>query len=319
MFNYAKRFALRLRRARRREGRLDQIAELRDDTGHGALGSNATPAQTEDPLIAPAAIDHHHFRDGDSIQFGYDLGAPTGVVTRAEPDDEDLIGVRLFGSDTRARGSDLVHLHDCQPCQTFLTASLADQDRRFALFRDEFTPEALRLADHLYDEGLITTYCGGRECGHGDRYALSPAANLPSWLHAALRDAVLTGPEGPWPNWARTSHPVDWPTLVDRHPDTLVPDHDMLEHNQGATWSAIVEAFTLLRSVDPNAAVDVFLWVSTDGRILVEPMWIGTTFDVPATLATAVDRILTASGRPGEYIHDRGREPDTTSGWMVSC
>lgn len=280
---------------------------------------NYVPPQQES-LIAPSARESRHFRIGDDVQFGYDRGAPTGVVTRAEPDDEDLVGVRLFDSDTRARISNLVHLHDCQPCQTFLTAWLAVQDREFASFRDTFTPEALRLADHLYDEGLIATHCGGRACGHGDCYALSPAANLPWWLHAALRDAVLTGPEGrPWPNWARTSHAVDWPTLVDRHPETLVPNHDMLERNEGASWSAIVEAFALLRSVDPNASMDVFLWVSTDGRILVDPMWIGTTFDVPARVATAVDSILTASGRPGEYIHDRAGEPDTARGWMVAC
>jgi hypothetical protein len=94
----------------------------------------------------------------------------------------------------------------------------------------------------------------------------------------------------------------------------------MLQSNQGATWPAIAEVFTLLRSVDPKVSMDVCLWVGTNGRILVEPMWIGTTFDVPATVATAVDGILTANGRPGEYIHDRGGvEPDTTSGWMVSC
>lgn len=67
--------------------------------------------------------------------------------------------------------------------------------------------------------------------------------------------------------------------------------------------------------------MDVSFWVDEQGRVLIDPMWIGTTFDIPPELAASIDDLLVASGRPRRYIHDRGHdEPsDARRGWMVAC
>lgn len=123
-----------------------------------------------------------------------------------------------------------------------------DQESQYADYLAGFTPTALALADELCDNGLTPIYISGSVCGHGDTYELDPDAPLPDWFHSALADASLTAPEGPWPNWGRTSHPVDWPRLIADHPDVLVPDHDMLAVNGGATWDSIAEAFARHRT-----------------------------------------------------------------------
>ncbi|WP_459548569.1 hypothetical protein [Nocardia sp. X0981] len=51
---------------------------------------------------------------------------------------------------------------------------------------------------------------GGAECGH-DATFLLPAEllhEMPGPLAAALAGVPLEPPEGPWPNWARTDHPI---------------------------------------------------------------------------------------------------------------
>lgn len=284
------------------------------------VSTNTQPPPT-DSLVAPAALDPHHFRAGDAIQFGYEPGGPTGIVTLAEPDDAGLMGITCYGQDSRANPHCVIHTTGCDTCRAFLAAYANRVDREFDDLRARFTSRALDLADHLCDEALILASTEGQACGHGDRYVLSPDAQLPDWLHNALAGAVLTAPEGPWPNWARTCAAVDWPTLINAHPDVLAPDRDMLEYNDGATWEAIAEAFALLRTVDQGAHMDVFFWVGTDGRVLVEPGWIGTTIDVPTDVAATVDDLLVASGRPRHYIHNRGGDdqPDARCGWMVAC
>lgn len=281
--------------------------------------STTTQPLPTDLLIAPAALDHYHFRVGDAIQFGYEPGGPQGIVTLAEPDDAGFMGIDLLGRDSRANPHYVVHTTGCELCSDFLAAYADRRSCEFNTLRGRFTGQALRRADHLRAEALIQTATDGRACGHGDRYVLSPDAQLPDWLHNALAGAVLTAPEGPWPNWARTCAAVDWPTLVNAHPDVLAPDRDMLDGNNGATWEAIAAAFALLRAVDPGAQMDVFFWVGTDGRVLIEPDWIGTTFDVPAEVAAAVDDLLVAGGRRRNAIHDRGDDADARRGWMVAC
>ncbi len=284
------------------------------------VSTNAQPLPA-DSLVAPAVLDPHHFRVGDAIQFGYDPGGPQGIVTVAKPDDAGLIGIYLFGQDSRANVHCVAHASGCDPCRDFLAAYADRLDRNLDDWRSNFTPFALARADQLFESGLLLMSSDSRECGHGDRFVLAPDAELPQWFHQALAGAVLTGSEGGWPNWGRTCAPVDWPTLIDQHPDTLAPDHGMLESNEGASWEAIATAFGLLRAVDPKAAMDVSFWVDEQGRVLIDPMWICTTFEVPPELAASVDDLLVASGRPRRYIHDRVHdEPsDARTGWMVAC
>lgn len=301
---------------RQQEKQMAQISDGADSTP--AVRAN-TEAPATDSLPAPSVLDPHHFHQGDDIQFGYDPGGPTGIVTVAEPDDAGLIRIILYGQESLANVHCVAHTSGCQPCSDFLAAYADRLDRNLDNWRSDFTAFALARADQLFESGLLQISSDGRECGHGDQYVLAPDAELPQWFHQALAGAVLTGSEGGWPNWGRTCAPVDWPTLIDQHQDTLAPDHGALDYNEGASWEAIATAFRLLRTADPNAAMDVSFWVDEQGR-LIDPMWIGTTFDIAPELAASVDDLLVASGRPRRYIHDRGHdEPsDACRGWMVA-
>ena len=277
-----------------------------------------------DSLTAPAAIDANHFRAGDEVQLGYDED-PThhGVVTVGQPDNEGCIGIHMNGSECRTRSENLLHRHGCQPCRDFQQAWATQQDQEWQEERADYTPAALELADTLCDRALIQISSNGLSCGHGDEYIVSPDAPLPSWLHTALKGAIFTAPEGPWPNWGRTDHPIDWPTLIAAHPDTLMADQDMLDSNFGGSWASIAQAFTLVRSIDPYTHIDVVLWVSTTGMITVQPGAFWAHADIPASIAARVDDILVAGGRARDALHNPTYDDEGTfdarRGWLVEC
>lgn len=274
-------------------------------------------------LTAPSALDPAHFTAGDEVQFGYDAYDEPCVVTGPQPDREGCVGISMYGRETRTRVGNLLHRSGCQPCEDFKQAWADEQERQWQDERSDYTPAALELADTLRDQALIQVSSAGRSCGHGDLYVLSPDAPLPDWLRAALVDAEFTAPEGPWPNWGRTNHPVDWPTLIADHPDVLIADQGMLDANFGGSWASIAEAFTLVRSVDPYSHIDVVLWVDDTGRITVEPSAFWAHADIPADIATRVDDILVAGGRADEALHNPAWDDTGTfgarRGWLIEC
>lgn len=69
---------------RQQEKQMAQISDGADSTR--TVRAN-TEAPATDSLPAPSVLDPHHFHQGDDIQFGYDPGGPTRIVTVAEPDD----------------------------------------------------------------------------------------------------------------------------------------------------------------------------------------------------------------------------------------
>lgn len=174
------------------------------------------------------------------------------------------------------------------------------------------SPEAME-ADLLSEFTSEVVYLAS---DHGNRYTLAEDAPLPMWFHEALAGAVMFEAEGPWPNWGSTFHPVDWPALIDAHPDVLVPCHEMLELNDGASWPAIAEAFAIARRHDPLASLSVHFWVGPDGRTEIEPVLLRTSHDLPDTEAMAIDRVLVAGGRRANLIHgDSGLRCE----WEVNC
>ncbi|TXI53501.1 hypothetical protein [Mycolicibacterium mageritense] len=268
-------------------------------------------------LISPAELDPHHFDVGDEIQLGPEACLFVGVVTVAQPDGDGFIRVHMNGHHARTRSENLLHRDGCQACREYLEAWAAQQDHQWQEERARYTPAALELADTLVRRGLLQISTSGSPCGHTDAYIVAPDAPLPSWLQVVLKGAVFTAPEGPWPNWGRTDYPIDWPTLISAHPDVLMWDRELLECNQGATADSIAEAVTLLRTADPRLRVDVCLWVSTSGRITVEPCAFWTDTHVPDDLAQRVDTILIAGGRDGDALH---RGPFKAGrGWVVEC
>lgn len=185
-------------------------------------------------------------------------------------------------------------------------------------YRATFSDRARELADILRD-GLELVDSGGRACGHGDVCRLDPDVLLPAWLHHALAGARFTPPEGPWPNFARTVSPVNWPDLIQEHTDWLVPDHDMLEGNGGARWPGIAAAYALLAEQGHQPTLDVALWVLEDGRISVEPLTLLVAVPEAVSAATLaeVDDLLAAAGRERDVLHE---DSDSHAAcWMLTC
>lgn len=271
----------------------------------------------------PSASDPRHFAVGDRVLFGYgEEGSPALTLTSV-PDEDGCLRIRprliaTASSDYRASVTSLIHERGCQPCADFSDQWQLEQDRLHSDHRDGFTPAARTLADDLSDYALTQVQKGRYACGHGDTYELDARAPLPEWFHTALRGAVFTEPEGPWPNWGRTTHPVDWPRMIADHPDVLVPDHDMLSVNDGPTWDAVATAFAVVRRSVADAALDVMLWVAEDGRITVDPGAILASRDLSVGDSVEVDRILAAGGRRIDALHDDDGVLSTRRGWMLT-
>jgi len=117
-------------------------------------------------------------------------------------------------------------------------------------------------------DGLVRV----RSDGCGPYCSLALHAPLPAWLHTALAGTHFGQPERGWPNFARSGSPVDWPALIEEHPECLVVNQDCLDAGAGAQWSGIVAAYRSLDVDGYRPYFDADLGVSEDGRISVEPM-----------------------------------------------
>ncbi|GGL46967.1 hypothetical protein [Nocardia jinanensis] len=179
----------------------------------------------------------------------------------------------------------------------------ADEDRTILL--PEFTPEAASKADALRIAAIEGAE-GGYACGHDAVYLLPDEllAELPDPLAWALSGVELQPPEGPWPEWARTTHPVNWPYLIRTHPEEMTWNYAMLENNFGAAPAAIADAYQLLATNGARPYLEVCLWVDPDGRIAVEPLALNARTLVEVGLLDQVDDILVAGGRPRELLRD---------------
>ncbi len=295
-----------------------------------ATTENESTPEADEPSAmtwdqAPGNTDRRHFTVGDEVQFGFEATDDYGLVLVDEPDEAGCV---LFSDETGAWGrresrthaGNLLHRSTwpCGVCDAFREAWKAHQDKVFDEHRADYAQVALERADNLRADGLTLVSTGGNRCGHGDVYALSGGADLPGSVRGALLGAVFQGPEGPWPNWGRTHHPVNWPVLIAQNPNDAAPDHGMLQGNFGPKWLAVVEAFALVRAIDQHAYMDVGLWVDERGRILIEPMAFFSTIDIDSSTATRVDDILADGGRPRAEIHHEEFAPQY-SGWMLTC
>ncbi len=148
---------------------------------------------------------------------------------------------------------------------------------------------------------------------------LNPPAPLPAWLHTALAGADLSRPEGGWPNFARCQSPVDWPALIQEHPEWLLPDQDSLDANAGPRWPGIADAYQLLAERGHRPYLDVALWVTEDARISVDPIGLLVEHppSVPSATVTDVDDLLVAAGRLRQDLH----YPNEPTGlcWTLNC
>lgn len=252
-----------------------------------------------------------HFWKGDPIMLG---GGDQWYPLTVEADDYANGGQYLPGHAQEYRHGG----RRCDSCTQDVARQQAAATAAEDTYRATFSDRARELADILRD-GLELVDTDGRACGHGDVCRLDPDVPLPAWLHTALAGARFTPPEGPWPNFARTASPVNWPALIQDHTDWLVPDHDMLEGNYGARWPGITASYALLAEQGHHPTLDVALWVLGDGQISVEPLTLVVTVLGAVSAATVgeIDDLLVAAGREREALHEDSDSPAAC--WTLTC
>jgi hypothetical protein len=201
-----------------------------------------------------------------------------------------------------------------------LDIALSDADE----CREYFTQEAVEWADAL----RIAAFRDAQDDAAGGcravfRLAQDLLQEMPSPLAQALSGVPLELPEGPWPHWGRTDHPINWPDLIDADPEHLTWNHGMLAANMGAGADGIAAAYRLLAAHALNPRIDVWLWIEDDARISVEPLSLYADRHMNPALTRQIDDILVDSGRPRErlrYDEDSGLQySDEYEYWLLDA
>lgn len=171
-----------------------------------------------------------------------------------------------------------------------------------------FDPWATDRAEYLRDTALVPRDPDDPSCGlqlsNADDHPedLAQRYYLPDWFIGATAAVEFNAPEAPVvENWACTYSSFDWPTLIEAHPDVLAVLISGADNPTASRqWDAIVEAFRLLRSQDPDAYLYVYLWVSPlDGdQIAINPVELWTSRQIDTDLEHQVDTILTTAQFP---------------------
>ena len=244
-----------------------------------------------------------HFRAGDAVMLGQ--GTTWYPVTVEADDYTDGRYLPGGAGQYRHRGG------RCARCATDVTRQQVGAAVAERSYRSTFIPAARHLADTLRADGLVRM----RSDGCGPYCSLAPHAPLPAWLHTTLAGTYFGQPERGWPNFARSGSPVDWPALIEEHPEWLVVDQNSLDAGAGAQWSGIVAAYRSLAVDGYRPYFDADLGVSEDGRISVEPMGL-LVDDVPLDIVVEVDELLIAAGRRREDL--RYLNEDTEHCWTLN-
>ncbi|WP_396908342.1 hypothetical protein [Mycolicibacterium sp.] len=195
--------------------------------------------RTDQPWQQPG-----HFRAGDDVLHGAgDEWSPL----RASADD-------VCNQQTMPGNAEFYrHANGCEACLTDVLGQRADAERARQADYESFAPAARELAAR-FDDALVLVEEG--QCCSPNHYEMSPDADLPRWFTEALAGMCLRESECGWPGLARTWAPIDWPALIDAHPEFLAP-----LVNKQTTWPAICKAFGLLREKGYGTQLDVNILV----------------------------------------------------------
>lgn len=240
-----------------------------------------------DTTSAPAWQQPGHFQAGDSANLVHRDGVrfPERYLVTAE---QAQTGYYLDGN--------FRHPWRCQACKDDVAQLRQAQEITNAINRSRFEIRAVARADTLRFNGI-------------EEGRLATDAPLPNWLHAELRNARLYHAEGPWPEFTRTQHPVDWPTLLDQHPGFLALDEN-LEHNAAVPWPDVQNAFRTLQQAGHTPWRDAVLSVNVFDQVAIFYTNLGVID--PANLhpdtTTTIDTLLLGAGRPADALHDSTTE-----------
>ncbi|SEJ78663.1 hypothetical protein SAMN04487917_11393 [Arthrobacter sp. yr096] len=176
-------------------------------------------------------------------------------------------------------------------------------------YRSSFTAAALDAADRLRR--------AAPSFGEKD-FVLTDELPLPRWFSEALSEAPILGVEGSWPQFGRTSHPVNWPELIREHPTEV----RYMADEMTSPPALFDELWTWAASQGLKPSFDVDLYIEPDGLIGVWGFEFSTNKELsPAQIAEAATIMAKHGHEPAEHepnIEARsGEEGDKRASWML--
>lgn len=126
----------------------------------------------------------------------------------------------------------------------------------------------------------------------GGDYLLGPASPLPTWFNTALFGIPLQASDGPYPEVARIWDAVDWPGLLDDHPEFLAIDHELNDLNNAPHWAQVRDTYTTVNAAGHIPMLDVAVSVSRDAKITLCPLGLIVPHVSDNTLIQAISEIL---------------------------
>lgn len=197
--------------------------------------------------------------------------------------------------------------------------------------------DALADGALMHEDGVPQCVCHSldgwvpaEECSYSywQRYRLRPDAPLPAVLHQRLAQAKFTPPEGPWPQFAATLSPIDWPALVRELPDLLavVPCAGERNHPADAkAWAAVCDAYEAVAQAGHRPRLWVDLWASPADVVELTLNTLDIDVEVTTSAAptadeetiAAVEAILTAGGFSSSGLH-RYQQADPPDRWWLT-
>ncbi|SHS18419.1 Uncharacterised protein [Mycobacteroides abscessus subsp. abscessus] len=159
---------------------------------------------------------------------------------------------------------------------------------------DDLLPiKAARLRQQL-TEALIP-YSGPHGDGSGQYrggdYLLGPHSAMPTWFNTALFGVPLQASDGPYPEVARIWNAVDWPGLVDDHPEFLTTDQAQTS-SSAPNWARVRAAHAEVHAAGYIPMLDIALSVSRDARVTLCPLGLIVAHITDSRLIKAVSDIL---------------------------
>ena len=246
-----------------------------------------------------------HFQEGDAVLFGE---GDSWFPLTATADDVANQSV-LPGKAARYRHA----AAGCDACRTDVLSQRADSQRQRRAEYESYTAGCRDLAA-LFMDSLLLVQRG--TCCEPDHYVVKQASALPQWLKGALAGVCLRASECGWPGLARTWDPVDWPTLIQDHPDLLRP----LVKEEKASWPAICRAYRLLQQRGYPTQLDVDILIDdAEPRLLIWPTMLYAEGLRPETDQDTVDVVSATLNPQAPEMNHHQQHGETTFEWDIGC
>lgn len=222
--------------------------------------TSASPSNSHNPWL-----DVDHWKPGDDavVVFFSGVDETEELVTIASAADQSLIEGRNTDAptiwiDTYAR---VRHVHSCAPCLAWLNGARLYGNVMGGYWSQwssaaRLTHNALRkeIEWDLVDRHLAGTF--------------TKDADVPDWLREATAGHLLP-PESPSLSVARIWDPINWPTLLEKHPGELPVLVEPGWVQPHITWNLIVDVYRMIETASLDLSVAGFVVYPTAAIVQV--------------------------------------------------